>query len=91
MDKKEMIALLETPLDPNLDYYDASGSIEVIAKHIDGLHKLINALFENLAIQGASILAVRRKLVELEADFAAHQIKANEPRSAIIMPSREPN
>jgi hypothetical protein len=70
IDKEELKTLLETPLDPNLDYYDATASIEAMAKHIEGLHKLINVMFESLATQGASLIRLHHKSIELEGDMA---------------------
>lgn len=63
MNKEELQKLLETPLDPNLDYFDATKSIEAMANHIRELHKLITFMFETLAVQGGSILDLRQKQV----------------------------
>lgn len=64
LDKEEFARLLQTPLDPNLDYYDATASIEAMAEHIRGLHKLINYFFNSLVQQGTSILDIREKMIE---------------------------
>lgn len=56
----EMKLLLETPLDPRLDYFDATASIEAIADHLKGLHKLIRFLATSLAQQGQTILELRQ-------------------------------
>lgn len=63
MNREELQKLLETPLDPNLDYFDATASIEAMANHIRELHKLINFMFETMALQGQSILDLRQKQV----------------------------
>lgn len=91
MDKAELKSLLETPLDPNLDYSDATASIEAIANHIRDLHKLINYLFESVAIQGASVISLRKKSIEFEADLLAADIPTTnrEKGSAIIMPKHD--
>lgn len=60
MDREKLVRILETPLDPNLDYFDATASIEAMANHIRELHKLINFMFETLALQGGSIIEVRK-------------------------------
>ncbi len=57
----EMKALMETPLDPNLDYFDATGSIKVVAEHIRGLHKLIDFLSQTLVAQGNAIIELRSR------------------------------
>lgn len=64
IDKVELARLLQTPLDPNLDYFDATASIEAIAEHIRGLHKLIGFLANSLMQQGVSILDIREKMIE---------------------------
>jgi hypothetical protein len=63
MTRDELQALLETPLDPNLDYYDATKSIEAMANHVRDLHKLVNFMFETLALQGGSIIDLRKHVV----------------------------
>lgn len=88
MDKAELSKLLSTPLDPTLDYVDATASIAAMAEHIRGLHKLINAMFESLALQGASILALRRQIVEIKGDLLAAGIDPTAAQSAIIMPDK---
>lgn len=62
--KEELARLLQTPLDPDLDYFDATKSIEAISEHIRGLHKLINFLANSLMQQGVSILDIREKMIE---------------------------
>lgn len=62
--KDQLAELLKTPLDPNLDYYDATASIEAMANHIRDLHKLINYLFQSVALQGAAVLDIREKMGE---------------------------
>lgn len=57
--REELVALLSKPLDPKLDYYDATPAIEAIANHLRGLHKLINYLFHTAGLQGASVLQLR--------------------------------
>jgi len=64
MSKEELAGLLKTPLDPDLDYFDATKSIEAMAEHIRGLHKLINFLANSLMQQGVSILDIREKMIE---------------------------
>jgi hypothetical protein len=64
MERAELEKLLKTELDPNLDYYDATASIEAMAEHIRGLHKLINFLATSLMTQGQSIIDIRTKMVE---------------------------
>lgn len=62
--KEEFAKLLSTPLDPDLDYFDATASIEAMAEHIRGLHKLIDYFFRSLVQQGTSILDIREKMIE---------------------------
>ena len=76
MTTEEMKALLETPLDPDLDYFDATTSIEALAEHLRGLHKLIVALANGLVQRGLSIIELRQKIIELEADMLAHGVAA---------------
>lgn len=64
LSKEEFAKLLKTALDPDLDYFDATKSIEAMAEHIRGLHKLINYFFVSLTQQGAAILDIREKMVE---------------------------
>lgn len=76
LSREELVKLLTTPLDPALDYYDATASIEAMANHIRDLHKLINYLFEAQGIQAASIIQIRemqaahRGAIEFLADMA---------------------
>lgn len=64
LSKEQLAELLKTPLDPDLDYFDATKSIEAMAEHIRGLHKLINFLAGSLMQQGISILDIREKMIE---------------------------
>lgn len=91
MDKAELKVLLETPLDPNLDYFDATASIEAMANHIRGLHILIKFLADTLALQGQSIIEMRKENVEVQADLLAAGIGTTkqDEGSSIIMPNRE--
>lgn len=84
--KEELQKLLETPLDPNLDYFDATPSIEAMAEHIRGLHKLINVMFESLTLQGASAIRNSEAIVEIKADLLSAGIASTKEQSAIIMP-----
>lgn len=84
--KEELQKLLETPLDPNLDYFDATPSIEAMAEHIRGLHKLINVLFESLTLQGSASIRNSKDIVEIKADLLAAGIASTKPEPAIIMP-----
>jgi hypothetical protein len=99
--KEELKTLLETPLDPDLDYFDATASIKAMAEHIRDLHKLINYLFQNSGVQAAAIINIREKIIEhkgaielvADAIFGEDQTKPKlvgfgEP--AIVMP-RKPN
>ena len=87
--KEELAKLLKTPLDPNLDYYDATASIEAMAEHIRGLHKLIGVMFESLTLQGASCIAVRKDIVEIKADLLAAGIASTKDEPAIVMPDKK--
>jgi hypothetical protein len=84
VDKLELQKLLETPLDPNLDYFDATASIEQIANHIRDLHKLINYLFESVALQGSSVIALRKENIELKADMLAAGIASTKGESELV-------
>jgi hypothetical protein len=64
MTKEEVGAFLKQPLDPDLDYYDATNSIKAMADHVREMHRLVFFMFESLALQGASIIDVRQKMVE---------------------------
>lgn len=93
--KEQFRDLLEKPLDPNLDYFDATASIEAMAEHIRGLHKLIRVMFESLTIQGQSMIRAHETLVEIKADLLAAGIASTKDedeklvgfdKSSIIMP-----
>ena len=84
--KEELKRLLETPLDPNLDYYDATASIETMAKHIEGLHKLIGVMFESLAQQGSSLIRMHSEIVEMKADLARAGVIRKEGDTKLILP-----
>ena len=88
MSKEEIAAILKTPLDPNLNYFDATPCIEAMAEHIRGLHKLINFMFESLAIQGQSVIGTRKDIVEIKGDLLVAGIARQEEQSAIIMPPK---
>ena len=77
----EMEALLRTPLDPDLDYVDATASIAAIAEHVRGLHRLIEFLSTTIVAQGSSLIEARKKLIELEADMGAARIGPSERQS----------
>lgn len=81
MNRDELQALLETPLDPSLDYYDATKAIEVMANHIRDLQKLLVFLSETLALQGGSIIETRKHVIE--------QDKAIEALANMISPGGE--
>jgi hypothetical protein len=89
MDKGELKELLEKPLDPNLDYFDATPAIERIAEHLRGQHKLINFLANHAAQQAQSILELRKEIVEIKADLLADRVTRQEKTSSIIMPSKK--
>ena len=99
MDREELKKLLETPLDPNLDYFDATGSIEAIAEHLRSLHKLVTYLAQSLTIQAASIIALRKENVEIKADLLAAGIASTKGDSelvgfdepSIIVPPKRPS
>jgi len=94
--KDEFRKLLATPLQPDLDYFDATASIEAMAEHIRGLHKLIGVMFESLTLQGQSVIATRQEIIEIKADLLAAGIASTKDEGldvkppAIIMP-RKPN
>lgn len=91
MDKAELKMLLATPLDPDLDYFDATASIEAMANHIRGLQNLIKFLADTMALQGQAIIDMRKENVEVQADLLAAGIGTTkqEEGSSIIMPTRE--
>ena len=64
MSKEELAGLLKTPLNPDLDYFDATASFAAMAEHIRGLHKLIGVMFQSLTVQGVAIIDIRKKMVE---------------------------
>lgn len=82
--KEELAELLRTPLDPDLDYFDATASIEALSNHVRGLHKLINTMFESLALQGRSIIDLRREIVEIKGDLLAAGVNRKEPDSGLV-------
>lgn len=94
--KEQLRELLETPLDPGLDYFDATASIEAMAKHIRGLHQLIQVMFESLTIQGASCIQTRKDIVEIKGDLLAAGIATTKDdkelvgfdEPAIVMPRK---
>lgn len=89
MEKGELKALLEQPLSPDLDYFDATPALEAIAEHIRGQHKLINFLANHTAQQAQSILELRKEIVEIKADLLADSVTRQEKTSSIIMPSKK--
>jgi hypothetical protein len=84
MDREELKRLLETPLDPNLDYFDATGSIEALAEHLRDQHKLIKYLTESLVMQASSIIALRKENVEIKADLLAAGIASTKGESELV-------
>lgn len=72
---------LKRPLAPDLEYYDATPSIEALAAQVAMLTRAYTAQTEiNRRLIGANV-DIRKKLIELEADM----IKP-EQRSALILP-----
>lgn len=84
MDKHELKKLIETPLNPDLDYFDATGSIEAVAEHVRSLHKLIEYLFHSVSIQAASIIALRKENIEIKADLLAAGIASTKGDSELV-------
>lgn len=84
MDKGELQKLLETPLDPDLDYFDATRSIEAIAEHIRGLHKLINFLASSITVQHSAIIALRKENVEIKGDLLMANIASTKGESELV-------
>lgn len=88
MDKRELLDLLQQPLNPDLDYYDATASIEAMANHIRGMHKVMNHAFLLLGQQAKAIIALRKEMVEVKGDLLKHGVDRQQPGSSIIMPAR---
>jgi hypothetical protein len=86
--KEELARLLSTPLSPDLDYFDATASIEAMAEHIRGLHKLIGVMFESLTLQGQSVISQYKSIVEIKGDLAAAGVPRGEEEPLIIMPPK---
>jgi len=84
MDREELKRLLETPLDPDLDYFDATKSIEAIAEHMRDLHKLIRYLADSIVLQHASIIALRKENVEIKGDLLAANIASTKGDSELV-------
>ena len=86
MSKEEVADFLKQPLDPNLDYFDATNSIKAMAEHMREMHRLVFFMFETLALQGASIIDVREKMVEHKTalETLANLFGADEPDDALI-------
>jgi hypothetical protein len=57
--REELVELLSKPLDPNLDYFDATPAIQAIAEAVRNQHRLIEFLFHTLGIQGKTLIDVR--------------------------------
>lgn len=93
MDREELKDLLETPLDPNLDYFDATASITAMAEQLRNQHRLIVYLFEALAIQGQSLISVRqmqaaqRGAIEVMADELGLEGNEDGPIEAVRAPA----
>src|SRR5881392_3515472 len=86
MDKTELTELLSTPLDPDLDYVDATKALEVLGEHVRGLHKLIGYMFEALTTQGRAILDIREKMVEHKGaiELIANHVMPEDDRPGLI-------
>lgn len=57
--KDELVAMLSKPLDPDLNYFDATPAIEAIAIAVRNQHRLIEFLFHTLGAQGQTLIDVR--------------------------------
>lgn len=88
---KEMQRILETPLDPSLDYFDATASIEAIAKHVADLHKLIAFLSQTMIAQGQSLIRQGQEIVEFKADLAAAGIERSGGSERVIVGTTPPS
>lgn len=80
MDRDELRRVLEQPLDPNLDYHDATASIEAMALALRDQHRLACHLAHCMAQQAQSILEMRKEIIEVKADL----MKAGVNRSGLI-------
>jgi hypothetical protein len=80
---------LREPLDPGLDYYDATPTIEKTLELVRAQAERIKTLENCILPLQQSMIRAHRKLIELEADMAAAGIGSAkaEPKSALIMPS----
>lgn len=93
MDREELKDLLEKPLDPELNYFDATPAIEKMAEQIRNQHRLIVYLFEALAIQGQSVIEVRqmqaaqRGAIETLADELGLEQEDEGPLEAVRAPA----
>lgn len=72
---------LERPLRSDVEYFDATPSIEALARHAARQHQQITDLIEIAKKLIAANIEIRKKLIELEGDM----IKP-EQRSALILP-----
>lgn len=77
---------LKQPLDPNLDYFDATASIEELAVKMAEMATLQQAMAKAVVQLQQSMIEVRKKQIELEADMAAAGIGAKGEKSALILP-----
>lgn len=70
MDRDEMRRILEQPLDPDLEYHDATASIETMANAIRDMHALTCHLAHCMATQAQSIIDMRKEIIEIKADLS---------------------
>ena len=77
------------PLDPDLDYVDVTDFERKMLSKMNEMHILQDAIAKSVLQLQKSMVEVRQKQIELEADMGAAGIgSANGKKSALILPDR---
>lgn len=84
--KDELVAMLSKPLDPDLDYFDATPCLIAIAEVVRNQHRLIEFLFETMGIQGNSILQIREMQAAQKGaiEFLADMVGAEKDAGPLV-------
>ena len=93
MDREDKVTIdlaedlnLFQPLDPELNYYDATPAIEAMCLHMRGMYAKIVQLETALGMQASINSRMMQNQQNLHARLEALESK---PKSAIIMPGRD--
>lgn len=76
------------PLDPDLDYVDVTDFDRKMLSKMNEMMILVDATAKAVLGLQKSMIEVRRKQIELEADMGAAGIGSADKKSALILPDR---